>query len=65
LDSESTLGDDMRVDKMKVLSDLKLVKRKELSMLNQKARTNWLVHGDTNSKYFDDRIKWRRMKNDM
>ena len=55
----------MRVDKMKVLSDLKLVKRKELSMLNQKARTNWLVHGDTNSKYFDDRIKWRRMKNDM
>lgn len=52
-----------RIERMKLLSELKLLDQKEISILSQKARVNWLEHGDTNSKYYHSRIRWRRTNN--
>jgi len=50
---------------MKLLSELKLVLENERSLLNQKARVSWLEQGNTNTKYFHSRIRWRRIKNEL
>lgn len=65
LDDERDLEEDTRLLHMKLLSDLKLIYNKENSILYQKARVNWLEQGDTNSKYFHSRIRWRRIKNEL
>lgn len=40
----------------------KVVRRQEFT-LRQKARSNWLLEGDRNSKYFYSLINWRKRKN--
>ena len=39
-----------------------LLNREEL-MWAQKARTNWILHGDRNTKYFQTIVRQRRSKN--
>ena len=64
-DDESNLEDDDKVRRMKLLSELKLLLHKESGLLNQKARLKWIEQGDTNSKYFHSRIRWRRATNEL
>ena len=35
------------------------------ALLTQKAMLKWIEHGDTNSKYFHSRIRWRRITNEL
>ena len=39
-----------------------LLNREEL-MWAQKVRTNWILHGDRNTKYFQTVVRKRRLKN--
>ncbi|XP_027915959.1 uncharacterized protein LOC114175387 [Vigna unguiculata] len=64
-DYESNLGDDDKVSRMKLLRKLKLLLHKESALLNQKTRLKWIEEGDTNSKYFHSRIRWRRVTNEL
>ena len=50
---------------MNLLSEVKLLLHKESAILNQKTRLKWIEQGDTNSKYFHSRIRWRRVKNEI
>jgi len=61
-DDEGNLQDDMRVKRVDLLSQLSYLEEKELSMLKQKARMEWLRSGDTNSKFYHSRLRWRRAK---
>jgi len=38
---------------------------KELAMVKQKSCVQWVQEGDTNSKYFHNTIRLRRMSNDL
>ena len=64
-DDESCLEEEDQCRRMKLLSELKLLLEKENSLLNQKVRVRWVKEGDTNSKYFHSRIRWRRSKNEL
>jgi len=64
-DDESNLGEDDKVTRMNLLSELKLLLHKESAILNQKARLKWIEQGDTNSKCFHSRIRWRRFTNEL
>jgi len=64
-DDEETLNDDMRVKRVDVLRQLRSLEDKEVAMLKQKSRIEWLKSGDTNTKFFHSRLRWRRAKNDI
>ena len=64
-DDESNLGEDDMVRRTNLLSELRLLLHKESALLNQKARLKWIEQGDTNSKYFHSRIRWRRITNEF
>jgi len=61
-DDIDALEDEGRLD---LLSQLGLVNRKLDSICRQKARVNWLKHGDSNSNFFHSAIRWRRLKNEV
>ena len=50
---------------MDLLSQLRSMEEKEVVMLKQKARVDWLRCGDTNSRFYHSRLRWRRTKNDL
>jgi len=50
---------------MELMSQLKEIENKIDSLLCQKARSNWLKHGDSNSKFYHSSIKWRRIRNEV
>lgn len=47
------------------VSKLRLTNKKLDFLLRQKARSNWLKHGDSNSKYYHSLIRWRRLRNEV
>ncbi|XP_068486341.1 uncharacterized protein [Phaseolus vulgaris] len=51
-DDIDTLEDEGRLRRLELLSQLGLVNKKLDSMYRQKARVNWLKHGDLNSKFY-------------
>jgi len=64
-DDIDALEDEGRLRRMDLLSQLGLVNRKLESIYRQKARVNWLKHGDFNSKLFHSTIRWRRLRNEV
>jgi len=50
---------------VELLIQLRSLEQKEIAMLKQKARVEWLSGGDTNSKFYHSRLRWRRAKNDI
>jgi len=64
-DDDEILSEDMRVKRMDLLSQLRSLKEKDIAMLKQKARVEWLKSGDTNSKFYHSRLRWRTTKNDI
>ena len=64
-DDIDTLEDEGRLRRLELLSQLGLVNKKLDSMYRQKARVNWLKHGDLNSKFYHSAIRWRRLKNEV
>lgn len=64
-DDDDNLDDDMRANRVDLLSQLRSLEQKEISMLKQKARVEWLSGGDTNSKFYYSRLRWKRAKNDI
>jgi len=63
-DDDEILSDDMRVKTMDLLSQLRSLEEKDIAILKQKARVEWLENGDTNSKFYHSRLRWRTTKND-
>ena len=64
-DDIDALEDEGRQRRLDLLSQLGLVNRKLDSIYRQKARVNWLKHGDSNSNFFHSAIRWRRLKNEV
>jgi len=59
------LDDNGRMRRLELLSQLGLVEKKLDSIYRQKARANWIKHGDMNSNFFHRTIRWRRLKNEF
>jgi len=51
--------------RMELFSQLRLIDKQVESLCRQKSRANWFKLGDTNSKFFHNAIKWRRLKNEV
>jgi len=64
-DDEGTLQDDKRVKRVEMLSQLRTLNEREVTMTKQKAGVEWLNNGDTNSRFFHSSLRWRRAKNDI
>ena len=50
---------------MDLLSQLRSLEEKDIAMLKQKARVEWLKSGDTNSKFYRSSLRWRIVKNNI
>jgi len=59
------LDDNGRMRRLELLSQLGLVEKKLNSIYRQKARANWIKHGDMNSNFFHRAIRWRCLKNEV
>jgi len=64
-DDDENLSEDMRVKRVEMLSQLRSLEEKEIAILKQKARVEWLKSGDTNSKFYHSILRWRATKNDI
>ena len=58
-DDDEILSEDMRVKRMDLLSQLRSLEEKDIAMLKQNARVEWLKSGNTNSKFYHSRLRWR------
>jgi len=58
-------GDQVRMKRLDLLGQLKVINKKCESLHRQKARTNWFVHGDANTRFYHIAIRWRRLKNEV
>ena len=65
IDEADNLEDCDRLKRLDLISQLREANKKIESLFRQKARTNWLVHGDANSKYYHSVIRWRRLTNEV
>jgi len=65
LDDESNLDEKSKVERIELLSQLRVLNLKNESLLQQKFRTKWIAYGDTNSKFFHSYIKWRSLMNNI
>jgi len=50
---------------MELLNELKVLNEKEVAMIKQKLRVDWLKNGDTNYSYFHSRLRWRGIVNEF
>jgi len=64
-DDDVTLEEELRVRRLVLLSELKGMEEKEMVMIKQKSHVQWTEKGDTNSKFFNSIIKWRKRSNDL
>lgn len=64
-DENSGLANNDKLKWLALVSNLRLTDYKIESLLHQKARSNWLRHGDFNSKYNYSIIRWRRLRNEV
>jgi len=64
-DDEGNLQEDLRVRRIELLSQLRNLEEKELAMVRQKAKVDWLKGVDTNSKFYHSRLRWRRAKSEI
>jgi len=55
----------MRMKRIELFSELKTINEKELAVIKQKVRVDWLEKGDTNSMYFHSRLRWKRITNKL
>jgi len=51
-DDDGNLLEDKRIERVELLSQLRIMEEKEVAMIKQKVRVVRLNNGDTNSKYF-------------
>jgi len=68
LDAKDALCDLMEEDKLRRLElvcQQRVVEKKLESLYRQKARSNWFKYGDSNSKFYQSTIRWRRIKNEV
>jgi len=63
-DDKGNLQEDLRVRRVELLSQLRNME-KELAMVRQKAKVDWLKGADTNSKFYHSRLRWRRAKSEI
>ena len=64
-DAIGVLQEEMRIKKAGLLGELKNLAERENVMLKQKARVEWMVKGDTNSKFFHASLRWRLLNNEI
>ena len=64
-DDSNSLGEDDKLKRMELLSQLRVVDNKTESLCRQKAREKWLKFGDTNSRYYHSMLRWRRLRNEV
>ena len=64
-DDEELLREDIRVRRIALLGELKALSEREITMMNQKSRFEWLEKRDTNSKFFHARMRWRLLRNEI
>jgi len=64
-DDEDSLQEEKRILRVDLLSQLRSLEDKEAAMLKQKVRVQCLKEGDSNSKYFHSKLRWRRARNDL
>jgi len=65
IDETDNLEEYDRLKRLDLIGQLREANKKIESIFRQKARTNWLVHGDANSKYYHSVIRWRRLRNEV
>jgi len=64
-DNYSDLNKEAQLKRMELISQLKVTDNKIESLCMQKARASWLIHGDSNSKYYHSVIRWQRLRNEV
>jgi len=64
-DEDSGLEEVLRKRRVELLSVLNELNEKEMMILRQKYRVDWIVKGDRNSRYFHSRIRWRWKTNEL
>jgi len=64
-DDNNELEESAKIKSMDLTSQLKEIENKIDSLLREKARSNWLKHGDSNSKFYHSCIRWRRIRNEV
>ena len=62
---DGNLQEEERMLRVHLLSELDTLNNREIAMVRQKARTDWMQKGDINSKFFHSRLRWRRLSNDL
>jgi len=64
-DDDGSLQEDLRVRRIQLLSDLRVMSERENAMIKQKSRVEWIEKGDMNSKFFHSKLRWRRLNNEI
>jgi len=62
-DDDGMLHEELQLKRIHVLKDLNMLNEKEILVAKQKVRIEWLKKGDTNSRYYYSKIKWKMMNN--
>jgi len=64
-DDISSISEDVKLRRMELISQLRLLDNKMESLCRQKARAKWLKFGHTNSRYYHSVLRWRRLRNEV
>jgi len=64
-DDEGVLNVEVREERKRLLADLGKVRVKQEVIMQHKTRMNWLRQGDLNTKFYHNKIKWRRLQNGL
>ncbi|XP_068504284.1 uncharacterized protein [Phaseolus vulgaris] len=64
-DANNDLEESDKLRRLELLSQLRMLDKNLESLFKQKARSNWLKHGDSNSKFYHSVIRWRGLRNEV